>query len=101
MRPRYKGMLFSFLSVIGFIVLCFGVIAFLSGVLNDQNTPWVFVILIWMGTPLIMSVLVITGIIKYVRTKSEFGIGLLLGQVLLIGLGIVGGILFSVFLMFI
>ena len=50
---------------------------------------------------LIMSVLVITGIIKYVRTKSEFGIGLLLGQFLLIGLGIVGGILFSVFLMFI
>lgn len=84
MKPFVKGVLIYLSLVIGFLVLCFFIVFLLSEVFNDNNTPWLFIPIVWIGTPLLGIVTMIYGGIKFFKDKSEFGKGLLLGPIFLI-----------------
>ena len=83
MNPILKGFLISISIIIGFLLVNFAIVAFLSEVLNDQNSPWIFLIVMGVGMPIIVITRIITGLYKYFKLKSKVGIGLILGPIVL------------------
>ena len=71
MNPILKGFLISISIIIGFLLVNFAIVAFLSEVLNDQNSPWIFLIVMGVGMPIIVITLIITGLYKYFKLKSK------------------------------
>ncbi len=89
MKPKVKGIITPLLIVIGSIIA--GVV---TGILvgTVDTTGWEAlgaIMMVFMVTGLILLVLTIVGLIKYIKNKSDYWLGVLIGIGSLAGLSII------------
>lgn len=97
MKSKVKGIITPLLVVLGSVVA--GIVTGILASAND-TTGWGAlgaIIMVFMLTGLILLVLAVVGLIMYLKDKSDYWLGVLIGMGSLAGLSVILSILISVY----
>jgi len=88
MNQKIKGIITSVGTLIILIILSIIVSSIVSGTSSSGWDGLVVAIMMFFATGFIMVVLLIFGIVKYYKRKSQFGLGIIYGVVGIVVFGI-------------
>lgn len=101
MKNKVKGILTPILLVVCSVLISVGSVLFID---TSTSGGWVILevfLIVFMLTGLILVILVIIGLILYIRNKSEYGLGILIGTGLLAVFSVLMRIVINVYNSFI
>ena len=101
MNRKLKGILTSIGTLITFTILTFVVSIIVSATSSDGWAGLGAAIMMFLATAIALVIILVIGIVKYYKNKSQFGLGLIYGIIGIMVFGFVSSSLISLYNMFV